>query len=1685
MKNRYMTPVQSFAFGGIANPVQRAMLRGSDKSYLEARQRELDEFESQRQTYNTALQDWQSNVYQPYQQQVTDYNTAAQQYNTEVFNPYQTQYDAYMKAVEAYNAGPRTTDYAGPAAPSLSRPFEMQAPTAPTDFSMSAPVLPFKEEDVQKFQQEAAGRARTDAAGRALAIDVVSNPDQFNFGSMSVANRFMAKGGPVEKTAREQLDDMSAPRDDAAITRMLAEMQSNGGMDRDAVRAAVSSVAQAGRGGDELLAHLSPESRQVLMRMGGSGTVNPSTGLPEFKGGILGSISRALGLSSRDKPAAEAQPVAVQAAPSETPIPAAVDLAKVANTPSMGSTGIGVTGAALPAAAAPKAPSVSALTNAAAPAAPAAPTLTPEIARDLMLRSMTTGVPTSEFNKYGGYDAVSAVYNSSGGTYDLKNVPKDTLTSLAHTVAQTGVGNLSILKQAGVPLTQAGYENMIKNGVDPATAASYLKQFGAVTTLPIQGAIARWNTPTNFAGVNLTGVSGYSGVNPTDYSSILSSRPVGWDGTTPRTTGATGQPTSGTTVPGPGSETPLSPTIVPSFMDYTNRGVGAIGDVGGIRIQGPSMPVFGNERLSGGAATNPNSYFAQTPQTSTGLAPGSAAIGPAEMPLYGAKNTMAAIGANPNLSPTMLGGQQNAGMYTDRLGNRIFSPGMPPLRPPGFAKGGGVDVNALLAQNAETLLDEEPEEVINTNPVGTAQQMLADLAGTERASPTRMSVKRTKTATGGGATADKSMRMGTESLAKGDLGAMKETAAPKGAPESARSQMEELARVYQLRMTAARNKARGLSADTFGAPTLEGATLTKNTLAKKRFAKGGEAKKPEGDAAPKVTGVNKVLDFIAQRLPADVFPTSGRTLLETVQGAKTPITEKNFSPEEMDVMRELAALKGGDKGSINYADYVSLAKEMNKKGKVPASMSPSLFSMADPMGNVQTTLGQFRYMKDPQGNLQVVDKYDFNPPNPNAMQEARTGDYGAFGPYGLIRDYAGEKVPPGAGREVRVNLGPVKKRAKGSPEEGEVSQEELDAASRPAFVTPKSGKGRKSSTKAGDLEAAALQGISETPYNLLGAPVDLATMAMRPFGYNVEAPMLGSEDLKRRATKAGIRQEPPKEGTAARALFNLAEIGSSAVNPAAPVRAGMKAAKAVGDKATDVAKDFQEYNRQLTVPGASYVSRSPGGYFPTSRSTEGGILSNLDKAFDPVLKEIRDIDDPEKRQALTMLFNQKAKDFYTKQAGSVDDPLRRDILSGALKFERSTPMGDTFPQALQKGVAQGDLEALRLLEKQYDNMLGLQSVVPRRVGTDEVEGVMQSQIMANIQANLDKIPDAQLLAYAGRKPGQGPTGVADVAGQIRQKIKDNPTLFSTVLEPRIAETLFVSSRNVSDSDMARYPSLYGSPAVEAMVTPGGRQPDYGEAVDAGYFLPDMEKAIEKGQPIQDINTASMRMLGLSPEQMLRQASQMDPDELNQMGFPDFLKKAYANTQQVDRFERSIPLVKKAVEAGKVPPADIMTYGVKDFLPTGGDFRWVKVVKPDGVRAIAAGMNNSVASYAKSTTYGSLNKGRAALDSGEAEVYSLYDKNNVPHVTVEYLTAKPGVPDEKKNTIAQLTGNGPLTANAVPENYAPQIVDLLNNLRPSSMPPSIKKLLEKTGQKEFLTEEALAPLYFGVPIQALR
>lgn len=66
------------------------------------------------------------------------------------------------------------------------------------------------------------------------------------------------------------------------------------GMAQGGLARHAQSLQRMGRGGDTMLAHINPREAAVLARMGGSGTVNPNTGLTEFKGGGLSSIFKAV-----------------------------------------------------------------------------------------------------------------------------------------------------------------------------------------------------------------------------------------------------------------------------------------------------------------------------------------------------------------------------------------------------------------------------------------------------------------------------------------------------------------------------------------------------------------------------------------------------------------------------------------------------------------------------------------------------------------------------------------------------------------------------------------------------------------------------------------------------------------------------------------------------------------------------------------------------------------------------------------------------------------------------------------------------------------------------------------------------------------------------------------------------------------------------------------------------------------------------------------------------------------------------------------------------------------------------------------------------------------------------------------------------------------------------------------------
>ena len=298
-----------------------------------------------------------------------------------------------------------------------------------------------------------------------------------------------------------------------------------------------------------------------------------------------------------------------------------------------------------------------------------------------------------------------------------------------------------------------------------------------------------------------------------------------------------------------------------------------------------------------------------------------------------------------------------------------------------------------------------------------------------------------------------------------------------------------------------------------------------------------------GDVKPEVT----------ERKDEPFFDAASRTFVDVMTGRRTPITEKDFTAKEQLAM--LDAVKRsqarGGKGRVDYQDY------------------PSGNEIGPGYVDIRNTLGGFQYKQGPDGSTVITDRYDFHGPRVAEYEKMGTGEKlvksaknalvefvsKGFSPRDLAgelgRAYIGSKGP-----EVNIRI-PVN-RAEGSPEEGErLTPQQIERlameSNTPAFIAQKSGIGRKAGNiskalNTGTAYPAIVAGINDVPYDLAGLPVDLTTMAMRPFGYSNQKPMLGSEYLKEKATEAGIRK-PMTEDPTLKGFHYLGEFGAGMLAP--------------------------------------------------------------------------------------------------------------------------------------------------------------------------------------------------------------------------------------------------------------------------------------------------------------------------------------------------------------------------------------------------------------------------------------------------------------------------------------------------------------------------------------------------------
>ena len=113
-----------------------------------------------------------------------------------------------------------------------------------------------------------------------MVDEVLANPEQYD----QIRAKYKEMGAPDE-ILPEQFDPQFFAALNMAVDQMIGEpagVQSfaKGGIAE--LKPIAKAVASYGRNGDTMLAHITPAEARMLRRRGGSGTINPDTGLPEF-----------------------------------------------------------------------------------------------------------------------------------------------------------------------------------------------------------------------------------------------------------------------------------------------------------------------------------------------------------------------------------------------------------------------------------------------------------------------------------------------------------------------------------------------------------------------------------------------------------------------------------------------------------------------------------------------------------------------------------------------------------------------------------------------------------------------------------------------------------------------------------------------------------------------------------------------------------------------------------------------------------------------------------------------------------------------------------------------------------------------------------------------------------------------------------------------------------------------------------------------------------------------------------------------------------------------------------------------------------------------------------------------------------------------------------------------------------
>jgi hypothetical protein len=444
----------------------------------------------------------------------------------------------------------------------------------------------------------------------------------------------------------------------------------------------------------------------------------------------------------------------------------------------------------------------------------------------------------------------------------------------------------------------------------------------------------------------------------------------------------------------------------------------------------------------------------------------------------------------------------------------------------------------------------------------------------------------------------------------------------------------------------------------------------------------------------------------AAQMLRSIVPMDVRTFGSTLLGNREPITEGNFSQEELAAMQQAvdkAVQRTGrpQKGTVQYQDY--------PRGE---EIGPGF----QPVGQ---TLGRFSYEKSPTGETVITDKYDF-------YNEGRKGNVEAYEKMGkgekaltvsgrMLKNLVtldpraamnelGDAYIGRDGREVRIKL-PVK-RADGSPETGE--QADL---TRPATFNPKIARQGEAARR-----LAAMRDVNTLPdprtyaavSGFLGTPPDEQ-------GFSVMHPdYAGIKSAGQAGFYAGTAtQVAPVVGSAAKMLGKLT---GSALNER----------MLAGQSLTPGFDTPAPINFAVKPKGGTVLYVTPPGseHLPISK-------------FDELMADYRKVAarDQTAPDELVEFIKAKAPRYFTTVYGTADDPLRTAIRERAIDpFGRDlSKIPPYLVDAAKFPQARGHLQAKQELERMYDEMTGVRATA---LAPEDVLGPSSRELREGIKSKM-------------------------------------------------------------------------------------------------------------------------------------------------------------------------------------------------------------------------------------------------------------------------------------------------------------------------------------------------------------